>query len=128
MKEAYGSAVIDSGCTSTVCGFGWLDDFLEKLSDYEYSNIKEEPSTVTFTFGDGVAVKSVKRITIPCVIGNLRGTITTDVVNTNIPLLLSKKSMKRAGMVLDFANDSLRIRESVVNLNCTSSGHYILPL
>ena len=43
---------------------------------------------------------------IPVVIGSKQFTLNTDVVPNDIPLLLSKKSMKTANMTLDFKNDS----------------------
>ena len=43
---------------------------------------------------------------IPVVIGSKQFTLNTDVVPNDIPLLLSKKSMKTANMTLDFKNDN----------------------
>ena len=55
-------------------------------------------------------------------------TIKTDVVDCNIPLLLSKASMKRVKLSLDFDNDTICINRVTVPLKCTASGHYALPL
>jgi transposase InsO family protein len=62
------------------------------------------------------------------VIGNKKVTICTEVVNNDIPLLLSKASLKKAGVVLDFNNDTVRIMNSNIKLWSSSSGHYCLPL
>ena len=55
-------------------------------------------------------------------------TLNTDVVPSDIPLLLSRKSMKKANMTLDFKNDSAEIFGNVVQLMTTQSGHYAIPI
>ena len=54
--------------------------------------------------------------------------ITTDIVNNDIPLLLSKEAMKKANMKLDLVNDKAEIFGEEVTLQNTSSGHYCVPL
>ncbi|KAK4318184.1 hypothetical protein Pmani_010794 [Petrolisthes manimaculis] len=68
VKEAKGCAVLDSGCSTTVCGADWYGSFIQNLSDVERDSIFVEESTSSFTFGDGVTVSSVMRVTLPCVI------------------------------------------------------------
>ena len=68
-------------------GIHWLTDFMENLTDYEKSLVKEESSIVMFTFGDGAYVASLKQVTVPCCIGGMKSTVTTDVVKCNTPLL-----------------------------------------
>lgn len=50
-------------------------------------------------------VYSTKRLKIPAKTGETRCHIETEVVSADVPLLLSKASMKRAGTVLDMGND-----------------------
>ena len=128
VDESRGCAVLDTGCSTTVCGEMWLESYLQFLSDYEKDKIIENQSSSTFTFGDGTTVASLRKVTLPCWIGNVRANVTTDVVTCNIPLLLSKRSMKKAEMCLDFGNDRVLIGGKQIDLQCTSSGHYILPL
>ena len=54
--------------------------------------------------------------------------LSTDVVDCNLPLLISKQSMKKGRMVLDFGEDSVKIKNKWVKLVIASSGHYMLPL
>ena len=130
VSESSGCAILDCGCSRTVCGEFWLQNFVSNMSDFERSLIREQPSSQSFTFGDGKTVMSSKRVTIPCWMGGLRGEVTTDVVPCNIPLLLSRNSMKIAGMVLDFKNDKVNFAQSGrgIDLRVTASGHYALPL
>lgn len=128
LSESYGSVILDTGCSTTVCGEGWLNAYVQSLSEYERHNIREEPTVSTFTFGDGRSVSSLKRVVLPCRICGVNATISTDVVKCNIPLLLSKSAMRRAKMTIDFEHDLITIMGKTVKLDCTTSGHYRLPI
>lgn len=128
LEESDGYAVLDTGCSATVCGVGWLDRYIGGLSDYQRSKLVEETSDASFTFGTGAAVTSLKKIKLPCQLGASSATITTDVVDCEIPLLLSKRSMKKVKMCLDFEKDSAKIQGEHINLKSSASGHYLLPL
>ena len=94
VSETYGKAVLDTGSDTTVCGEIWLKNFIDNLSATDKLNIFEEPGSTSFTFGDGRSVKSDRRIVLPCRVGNTVGSIWTDVVPCNIPLLLSRAAIK----------------------------------
>ena len=128
VQESYGYALLDSGCSTTVCGADWLHNYCEYLSPYDFDSIVEKSSPATFTFGDGRTVRSMKRLTLPCYINGKRSTIDTEVVDCNIPMLLSKKAMKKGGMILNFANDTIKIENDEVTLNSSVAGHYLLPI
>ena len=130
-EETKGCAIVDSGCATTVCGTGWINEFIENLCDEEKNNVKESGSQEMFTFGDGSTVKSLKKVSFPCWINGKRGFITTDVVECGIPLLLSRKTLKTLKMVLDFENDTMMSKgkkDGAIPLVNTKSGHYALPL
>ena len=82
----------------------------------------------TFKFGDGNKLNSVYKVTLPCVIADIEVSIKSDVVNSVIPLLLSKDAMKRAGTCLNFENDTVTMLKKKIPLSCTSSGHYYIPI
>ena len=129
MDETRGCAIIDSGCAKTVCGRAWAEDFMSNLSDNDLASVREEKSHEKFTFGDGTSVNSLKRLSLPCWMQGLeRGFITTEVVELNIPLLLSKTAMKKSNMMLDFKNDTIICGNTTIRLRNTTSGHYALPL
>ena len=54
--------------------------------------------------------------------------IETDVVPDDLPLLLSKQSMKIARTTADFVNDKVSMLDQVLNLCFTSSGHYAISI
>lgn len=128
VEEARGCAVMDSGCSTTVCGAGWYEEYVRDLSDVEKSNLIVEESEATFTFGDGVTVPSVMRVRLPCLVGGTKVHLATDVVECQIPLLLSKMSMKKARMIINFGTDQVDINGKKLKLLNAESGHYLLPL
>ena len=69
-----------------------------------------------------------KTATIPAIIGDKKIKIQLDVVNGEIPLLLSREFMKKTNSELNFKNDTIEILDQKVNLILTESGHYGLPL
>ena len=68
------------------------------------------------------------RLSLPCYVGGKRCYVETDVVKSNIPMLLSKKAMKKSQMCLDFGKDTASIGDETISLKCSSSGHYLFPL
>lgn len=130
MTECFGSAIIDTACTRTVCGQEWINNYIAELSQNEIKDMRktETHSHRPFKFGDGKVVYSNRKLKIPAKIGQTRCHIETEVVPASIPLLLSKASMKRAGTVLDMENDSAVMFSKPVKLDFTSSGHYCVNI
>ena len=68
--ESFGMAVLDSGCTKSVTGEMWLDEYLQTLSEQDRLQVSERSNDATFRFGDGVEVTSSKLVKFPVVIGS----------------------------------------------------------
>ena len=83
VSESKGYALLDSGCTNTVCGEVWMDNFVEKGNN-------------------------------TCWIGGLPGEVTTDVVDCNIPLSLSNKSMEAVGFIWDFKKHEVKVNNRCI--------------
>ena len=49
--------------------------------------------------------------------------VTTEVIKNDIPLLLTKDTMKKANTYIDFANDKMIILNKEVPVKFTTSGH-----
>ena len=128
--EARGAAVIDTACTRTVCGEKWLNDYMQMLKDEDKNDLRItiRDSKVGFKFGDGKTVNLFQRVEIPVDIAGMNCRIETEVVPANIPLLLSKISLKRANTLLNLNNDSAIMFNKTVQLQSTSSGHYCINL
>ena len=96
LSETWVSVILDSGASSTVCGKTWFDEFFKSLKPTDQSNIIFSECSKPFRFGDGIQYKSSESATIPAIIGNQVVNIKTHIIDSDIPLLLSKASMKKA--------------------------------
>ena len=54
--------------------------------------------------------------------------IKTDVIESSLPLLLSKASMKKANTNINFKDDKVTMFGEEVSVKVTKSGHYAVPL
>ena len=130
VAETWSSGLLDCGASKTVCGCHWLREYIDTLSDSDQSSVCFYNCETFYRFGDGVRVQAKQTAKIPAYIGDKRVFIVTDVVEKDLPLLLSKAFMKRAKVILDMDNDTLTLKPTgdIINLQTTHSGHYILPL
>ena len=127
--ETLGRGVLDSGCTKTVSGEIWMKEYLSTLpNDWKKTVRTDETTNAVYRFGDGKETKATKNVTTPVAIGNKQYMMSIDVVKNDIPLLISKKSMKTLGMKLNFLNDTADVDGKSIPLICSSTGHYSLPL
>jgi transposase InsO family protein len=126
--EARQCAVLDSACSSTVCGKMWLDNYLDCLDSGDRAKVERKEGHRLFRFGGGTVLKSLAEYRLPAVLAGKNITLITDVVDSNIPLLLSRSAMKNARIKLDLVNDTAEVFGKEIVLNMTTSGHYCLPI
>jgi hypothetical protein len=126
--DARNCAVLDSACSSTVCGQTWLDCYLDGLDEQDKSKVEYTEGEKMFRFGGGKQLESNGVYHIPAMLAGRTVTIRTDVVASEIPLLLSKDAMKRARVKLNIMDDTSEILGEKVVLNHTRSGHYCVPI
>ena len=128
VAESWNHAVLDSGASATVCGLVRLNTYIACLNAEDKASISCKDSRSVFHFGDGRHVQSTKTACIPAYIGPQKAHINTAVVNQDILFLLSRLSMKKANMQINFEDDTAHALGHMINLSITRSGHYILPL
>ena len=87
-----------------MCGINWLQCHADSLP--ADTNLQETYSGNVFRFGAGDTYQSLKEVNIPVSIAGMDARIQTDVVDCEIPLLLSKGSIKAADAQLDSVNDN----------------------
>ena len=68
VEEAKEQGVIDSACSRTVAGVGWIKKFIVKLEEADVKDIKMEKSGIKFQFGGGEKRKSAMKIELSCMI------------------------------------------------------------
>ena len=127
-REASGSMVLDSACSSTVTGTSWLDDYISLLNDTDRRAVVVFPGVRVFQFGGGTRLKSLGEYKLPAYVVGKRVMIRTDVVDSDIPMLLSKSAMKDMKVTMYYETDIADILGKRVVLNCTSSGHYCISI
>ena len=127
--EALNKAALDTCCTSSLAGEKWTRIYLKSLP----INLRKQvegplDSNKSFVFGNQGKLKSKARYKIPVKIGGELNHIMIDVINSDIPLLLSKGEMKRIGISLDMKNDKGYINDKPLTLTTTTAGHYTVDL
>ena len=127
-REASKMAVIDSACASSVAGEQWLKQYLDCLPAEDRVKVQQDPSGKIFKFGGGTRLVSETVYTIPGSIAGKPVFIKTDVVKSDIPLLLSRTAMKAMDCKMDFEKDTAELFGKKVNMHLTSSGHYCIPI
>ena len=125
--EAQNCAVLDTACGSTVCGQQWFSTYMDSVGRDQVSLVQPGGFS-TFKFGAGPIIPSLGTYEIPIRMAGIRIQLRTDVVDCDIPLLLSKTAMKKAGVVINMNDDTAVIFGKSVPLNTTTSGHYCVPI
>ena len=128
VSETLNSAVLDSGATANVAGKAWLDCYLGSLSDSDRHKVEYNNSSNGFRFGSDDIYTSLYKVKIPACIGSHKISIETDIIDTNVPLLLSQKAMKAASTSINFVDDSVKMFGENQDVILTRSGHYSVPL
>ncbi|CAC5372113.1 unnamed protein product [Mytilus coruscus] len=100
-NDARNCAVLDSACSSTVCGKTWLNSYISSLNEEDREKVVNHSGHKVFNFGGGTRLKSVGE---------------------------SWSAMKKTGVKMDLENDTAIIMGKEVSLNLTSSGHYCIPI
>ena len=70
----------------------------------------------------------LQNVSIPIILGNKSVMLNTGIVASDIPLLISRKSMKKADMTLDFKNYNVMISGESIQLMVTKSGSGAIPV
>ena len=105
--ETLRMAIIRSGCTKPVCDQVQLDCYLQSLRNEDQQSVRKEKSETSFWLGNGKVFKSIKRVFLPTFIANKNVLLSTEVIENDIPLLLSKEAIKKAKTYIDFSKDKI---------------------
>ena len=127
--ESINCAALDSCCTASVAGEKWMEIFLSSVPS-ELTEMINGPyeSKKTFQFGNQGILPTKKAYTIPIVVAGKQHQIEVDIIDSDIPLLMSKTHMKQLGITLNMANDTASINGRPIRVDTTSAGHFILNL
>ena len=133
LGDTFNMALLDTGCTQSVCGSSWLDIYLKTLDEDRLKGLKREKSDRSFKFGDGKIVHSIGKVILPIFLKGVRRNICVevDIVNEELPLLLSKTSMKKSLTEIRFNGEGIEEvymfgMKQVVHLS--KNGHICIPI
>ena len=121
-------ALLDSGCTKTVCGKTWLDVYRQTLSDKMKDQAQKLiPSDRSFKFGNDTHVKSLDKVVIPVFISKWIY-IESEVISSEFPLLFSRELMKKMDTTIGFKNNTVHMMGEKQKVKKTNNGHLCIPL
>ena len=107
VDEMITKAVIDTACTETVAEELWLQNYLKILEDISLNQVEISGSHKVFRFGDSCKVIATSKAKLPAQKGNNKCFIKAEIAQEKIPLLLSKRSLKKE-TVLNLQNDNIK--------------------
>ena len=81
-----------------------------------------------FQFGGGEKRKSAMKLGLPCMIGDLKVTLITEVVDAKIPLLIGTNSLEKSEATLDFGKNVATLFGQEVEMFKVGSGHFCIEL
>ena len=119
--------MLDCGASKTVCGKEWFNCYIGSIDEKNRNDVKEFSSNTVFSFGVG-KLEAIKKVHLPVQICNKQIVLEVHVVDSDIPLLLSLKTMKSMGLHINFETDQVEIGGNKFNLEMTTTGHYTIPL
>ena len=127
--EARGAAGLDTCCSKTIMGAGWFNDYQEMLPNNIRRQIKGPyKSGTNFLFGNGGKKGSLGKFLVPVSLHGCRANIVAELVDSDIPMLISKPTMIRAGMILNFVDMEVTVFGKKRAMQETTIGHPIISV
>ena len=81
-----------------------------------------------YQFGGGECRFSTKKIGLPAIIGGMKLTILTEVIDADIPLLIGANSLEKSDAILDFGEMKAQFFSVHVPIMKVGSGHYCITI
>ena len=123
LRGTLNKIVLDTGCIRTVAGKVWMNHLLASMNDETQKLIQTNVSNNSLKFGVGSAQKSLGEYVVPIKLGTKNFMLTTDVIETDIPCLLSKTAMIKSSMIINMANNSIDMFGQKFDMVNVPSGH-----
>ena len=125
--EARNAAGLDSCCSKAIMGIAWFKSYKMDIPDGLRDMIKGPyESGVSFIFGGGQSKGSLGRYIIPLQLHGYNCKMDVELVEANIPLLISIPAMGRAGIILDFSENKTTVFGVTRNMERTTTGYPII--
>ena len=128
VEEAGCRGVLDTACSKSVAGVGWIDQYTKNVSPSFADNIEMKESTKIYQFGGGEKRESMGCLELPSLIGDKKIHIQVEVVDAKIPLLIGSNSMISAGAILNFQTNDAIFFEEEIQMFLVGTGHFCIDL
>ena len=112
LNQAWDLGILDTACTSTVAGSEWLNAYVHKLDSESRQLVKKTHSVTKIVFGGNNSVAAIAEVEIPVQIGEIRCFLKVQAIPGTLPLLISVKSMIRAGICINLPQNCVTIAGS----------------
>ena len=120
--------LIDCACPNTVTGTAWLKHFISQLSENQRQRMEVRESHRVYKFGGGEVRPSRCQVRLPCNLAGKNVSLSTEVVDADIPLLIGNSSLEKANAVLHIAPCKVELLGTVIPMEKTDSGHFSIDI
>ena len=128
LEDAGVRGVIDTACSKTVAGITWVEKYTSNLPEEMRESLELEESSKVYQFGGGEKRSSLGSVKVPTVVGDKKISLSVEVVDAMIPLLIGTNSLEAAASVLNFEHFTATFFEQEVEMYKVGSGHYCIDL
>ena len=119
--------VIDTGCTSDLAGRAWWMKFKNGMSAEDQEKVISTEGIKTYKFGAGESVRSMRKVGFHAYVAGNKVNFLVDIPG-ELPFLLSLKTMRERGFIIDCDQDTVSIRMKsglvVVPVRVGDNGHH----
>ena len=126
-----GWAILDTCCNASMAGKTWLEDYLRKLPEIRRREISGPyPTDAEVTFGAERQHKSLAEYEIPVSLHNETTKIRVQILDMDIPLMISGEDMKKAGAIIDLKREKIILNGTEREMSTNEDGHpvaWIIP-
>ena len=104
--------------------------YCDTMSDDQRLHLERnsQESSAVFRFGDSPPVNSTQLVSLPVTIQNKNIYLPTEIVDADIPLLVSKQTLEHGKAILDCGEKTISLYGVKQPLLITSSGHHAIPI
>ena len=128
IEEAGNRGVIDTACSKTAAGVGWVSNFVNDLPDDIAENLELRESVKVYQFGGGEKRKSLGCLKLPIVLGEKKIWMEVELVEADIPLLIGSNSLEAAKAKLCFESNTATFFSQEMKMHKVGSGHFCIDL
>ena len=128
LEDAGIRGVIDTACSKTVAGISWIEKYTADLPPEISEELQLEESSKVYQFGGGEKRSSLGSVKLPTVIGDKKISLSVEVVDAMIPLLIGSNSLETASTILNFQHFTATFFNQEVEMYKVGTGHFCIDL